>query len=559
LLRLTSGPGPGDGAAPADHALAYRGRIAREGRGFIARSDGFAFTFRGASELLLLHALLDPARGDDGAAEAHVAERIALRRRQGFSVLRVLGMLDRAHEGQQLRLRPVDGDYARYQDRVRRLLLLAKERGVYIEWVLFADGAMPRERMDAHVDFAAALAQSMENTFVEVADEGWRSGLTAEDILRLGQRFKARAPDVQLAGTSAQDGGGAYGQAPFDYVTVHALPGGEGDGGWRWVQRIADGERIGAATARPVVQDQPIGSAAQAVAGQWDSAPERFRAAALLSHVTRQYFTFHHACALSPTASAGCQEVPTPGAEEIHRSDLLPADVRDGKVFDGAPAESPWEAAEALKGGVLRLATRLLGDGTGFYTYPLRVSQDSKLTLRKGTTLTLIDVATGAARGTREYADGEALTLRAGDDVIIAGGKLPPPPPPPEPVPAQGSAADVMVRTYTAAQATTIVHRLYQAILGRMADPSGLSAYQPLVAGGRLPRVTSALVTSAEFEGRRPSLNVPRLSSDLYQAILGRAPDAGGDAGTQEAIRRGQTAQRAADMVLSPEYEANRL
>jgi hypothetical protein len=142
---------------------------------------------------------------------------------------------------------------------------------------------------------------------------------------------------------------------------------------------------------------------------------------------------------------------------------------------------------------------------------------------------------------------------------VDGGGGNPPPPPPPPPddaVPQQKAAADVPVQTFAQAEAQVAVGRLYRALLGRDADDSGLGAYTPLVAAGHLPRVATALATSGEFDARRGALTATGLANDLYQALLDRAPDPGGGAATADAIRQGNAAQRAVDMVLSPEYAA---
>src|SRR5207302_4184134 len=91
----------------------------------------------------------------------------------------------------------------------------------------------------------------------------------------------------------------------------------------------------------------------------------------------------------------------------------------------------------------------------------------------------------------------------------------------PDPVPIQ-MFYDVMVRTYTQPQAELIVKRLYRALLGRDAEPGGLAGWWPQVAAGNLPRVVSSIITSPEFEGRRPSLTATGLAETLYVKILDR-------------------------------------
>ncbi len=138
----------------------------------------------------------------------------------------------------------------------------------------------------------------------------------------------------------------------------------------------------------------------------------------------------------------------------------------------------------------------------------------------------------------------------------------PPAPPPSTPppagaggVPVQLGVADQPGRTFARDRAERVVQRLYQAVLGRDADPSGLGAYAPLVEQGRLGRVINALVLSGEFEARRGALTPDGWSVLLYQTLLDRSPDPGGATETSNAIALKRAAERIQGMVLSVEYE----
>jgi len=112
------------------------------------------------------------------------------------------------------------------------------------------------------------------------------------------------------------------------------------------------------------------------------------------------------------------------------------------------------------------------------------------------------------------------------------------------------------VRAFSSADATLAVERLYRGVLGRPADPGGLAGYAALVQAGRLPVVVSALVTSPEFDGRRPTLTSGTWADALYLELLGRPSDPGGHDVTAGAIVAGNGGQRIVDIVLSPEYDA---
>ncbi len=144
-------------------------------------------------------------------------------------------------------------------------------------------------------------------------------------------------------------------------------------------------------------------------------------------------------------------------------------------------------------------------------------------------------------------------------EVPIPPFESPPPPSGGDGVPRQEAAPASTVRTFDLDQAGRIVERLYRAVFAREVDPSGRGAYTPLVQQGSLPKVVTALVTSGEFEQRRPSLVATFWAEDFYGAILDRPSDPGGLEATRDAIRAGRGGARLVDMILSPEYASKSL
>jgi hypothetical protein len=136
-----------------------------------------------------------------------------------------------------------------------------------------------------------------------------------------------------------------------------------------------------------------------------------------------------------------------------------------------------------------------------------------------------------------------------------AGGPPPTVPPGSDAVPAQSAYAGKSA-THSAEGAQGIVLRLYPALLGREADPSGLASYVPMVEAGQLAQVVSAFVTSPEFDARRGSLSAAGFAADLYQKLLDRDGDPGGLDATADAIRKGHVAERVVGMVESDEYRS---
>ena len=75
------------------------------------------------------------------------------------------------------------------------------------------------------------------------------------------------------------------------------------------------------------------------------------------------------------------------------------------------------------------------------------------------------------------------------------------------------------------------VSRLYQAALGRMPDAGGLAHWSGALRNGASPRdVAASFLDSPEFQGRFPSArhDADGFVRQLYQNVLGRAPDGGG-------------------------------
>lgn len=101
------------------------------------------------------------------------------------------------------------------------------------------------------------------------------------------------------------------------------------------------------------------------------------------------------------------------------------------------------------------------------------------------------------------------------------------------------------------------VVRLYQAAFARGADQAGLNFWQDqLNAGASLETVASSFVGSAEFAARFGALDNGGYVDQLYQNVLGRAPDAGGRAFWVGALDAGAT--RAAVLGSFSESTENR-
>lgn len=159
------------------------------------------------------------------------------------------------------------------------------------------------------------------------------------------------------------------------------------------------------------------------------------------------------------------------------------------------------------------------------------------------------------------------IAARVGEALLQnLGNKQPAPPPPPDRFErGNGKAVDwkrhpgrldgAAAPTFPQEKAERVVAALYRGVLGREPDASGLETYVPMVAEGRLADVVDAVLGSPEFAGRVGAMTLESLSADLYEGILGRAPDPDGDAATRACIHGGRLAARVFDMLLSPEHQ----
>ena len=241
------------------------------GTGFID-SAGIEFEWRGVTAFRLAEMI---ANGRESEAIAYLDFAAS----KNLNVVRVLLM---AHH--LFRLAPEDGRRA-----LPRLLDLAKERGLAVEVVALADTREIPVEFDAHVRAVGRIALEKGNAFVELANEPGHAtqDRRLHDPAEL-QRLAALVPDgvVVALGSAEYDDGYAAG----DYATFHFPRERE----WGHVLALAEGVAMLRRWNKPVINDEPIGAAADYVEGRRDNAPERFGAAAALGRFIGLGATFHY-------------------------------------------------------------------------------------------------------------------------------------------------------------------------------------------------------------------------------------------------------------------------
>jgi hypothetical protein len=269
--------------------------------------------------------------------------------------------------GGQFDLRPEDGRRA-----LPRLLELASKHGLYVEVVALAGTADIPVNLEEHVGEIGKILAAYPNGLLEVANEPVHPSQSAdvqkpEVLAALAARVPAGIP-VALGSIERGDG---FGEG--SYVTWHA-PRESGKGGWAHVLELARGAALLDRWKKPVVSDEPIGAGAAFQPGRRDDAPERFRAAALLTRLAGLGATFHY--------EAGLQaRVPESRELECFNAwneawTLLPSDVeqhgtfRNGgaagsivTAFDRGRILAIYERADTARGWLL-----ILGDASSAVT-----------------------------------------------------------------------------------------------------------------------------------------------------------------------------------------------
>ena len=276
-------PAAASQAAPERSAPGFPLRV--DGTGFVD-SAGREFQWRGVTAFRLAEML---ASGRETEVVAYL-DWAASRR---LNVVRVLLM---AHH--LFRLTPDAGLRT-----LPRLLDLAKERGIAVEVVALADTQEVDVDFDAHVREIGRIALDKGNALVEIANE---PGHATQD-----ERLHNPAELKRLASLLPGEVIVAYGSAEYDqgyaagdYATFHFPREPE----WGHVLALAEGAAMIERLEKPLINDEPIGAAAEYIAGRRDNAPERFGAAAALTRLTGMGGTFHYEGGLQSRIPEGLEE-----------------------------------------------------------------------------------------------------------------------------------------------------------------------------------------------------------------------------------------------------------
>ena len=289
-----------------------------------ARPDGSRFHWRGISAFRLVEMV---AHGREADAAAYLDWAAA----RELTVVRVFTM---AHH--LFGLTPTDGVAA-----LPRLLEMAAQRQMYVEVVALADTAAIQVDLAQHVKRVGEIASRHTNAVVEIANEPVHPTQRREvhDTVVVRQLASAVPPGVPVSLGSIERGAG-FGEG--SYLTWH-VPRSTDHGGWGHVLAIAEGPALLAKWKKPVVNDEPIGAAAEYVAGRRDNDPARFRAAALVTRLAGLGATFHYEGGLQARIPSGRELECFDAWNEAWR--LLPQDVAERGAFRRAGEDGSAVAA----------------------------------------------------------------------------------------------------------------------------------------------------------------------------------------------------------------------
>lgn len=235
------------------------------------KPDGTVFAWRGITSFRLVEFV---ARGRESDADAYLAWAASKK----LTIVRVLGMADGLFT-----LSPSDGLKA-----LPRLLEMAQKRGLHVEVVALADTAAIRVDIPGHVKAVAEICGRFPNALLEIANEPVHAtqarALHDPAFLKSLVRFVPAGVPVSLGSVENGDGFGGG-----TYVTWHAPRTAE------WPRRMGEeGMALVRRFKKPVISDEPMGAADQAVRGRRDNDPNHFRQAAEAARRAGIGATFHY-------------------------------------------------------------------------------------------------------------------------------------------------------------------------------------------------------------------------------------------------------------------------
>jgi hypothetical protein len=207
------------------------------------------------------------------------------------------------------------------------LLDLAKARGIAVEVVALADTEGLTFDHEGHIQQVGRIALDKGNALVEIANEPAHA---TQD-----RRLHDPAYVKRLADLLPESVLSALGSAEYDdafaaggYATFHFPRHSE----WGHVLSLGEGISMLARWNKPVINDEPIGAAAEYQAGRRDNSPARFGAAGALAEFIGLGSTFHYEGGLQARQPNGPEEA---CLDAWQRGTDLAASLAPGEMLTG--------------------------------------------------------------------------------------------------------------------------------------------------------------------------------------------------------------------------------
>lgn len=344
----------------------------------------------------------------------------------GFDYIRALGMV-----GVQpfWAGREIDPSADDYWATVEAVTDLAYDRyGLRVEWVIFADAQvmMPNvEHREAWVDRWAEFANGRREKilFLELANEFWRNGLNARELVDLTARLASQT-DVLVASSSPAGQDCSSWQAVYqggqaDIATIHFDRDDQRvDGKWRpvWLPW-----RFGTCAGLPKAasNNEPIGPRSSVAS---DDDPVRILSAAVVTFVSQlATYVYHSRAGIRGDVDLWDE----PHADEIAvgvraLKGYLPVDLSNWERQGPDDVRHPF--AQSLNGqlwpeghatGVVQAYAAV--SGNEFVVIPLGIREQVRLTSRGAMVLDIIHPVSGAVLSHYQLDAGQTLVI--GDEV----------------------------------------------------------------------------------------------------------------------------------------------
>ena len=266
----------------------FRGRLRADGRRLVY-PDGARFHWRGLSAFRLLQFI---AIDRPDVSEAYCAWA----RAHGVSILRVFAMCRNLFT-----LTPAAGMVA-----LPALLRMAERHGLYLEVVALVDTATQDGDLELALNIIAAICDQHDNANLLGANEPRHRTQDPRVVewiksLRPGT---TGAPYAYGAAHGSDDESREF--TGGDFVTVH-FDRQDGDGGWRHVRHVREGEGLSADVGKFVVDDEPIGAGETFISGKRESDPAKWYAKGVLARIFSLGATFHYEGGLLAVIPSGNQ------------------------------------------------------------------------------------------------------------------------------------------------------------------------------------------------------------------------------------------------------------